>query len=116
MSKSLIIVESPAKARTIGKILKKGYVVESSMGHIVDLPATKMGVDLENNYEPSYKVIKGRKKILDVLKKGAKKKDKIYLATDPDREGEAIAWHIMNKIGVDKENGRYYTYHYEFSD
>ncbi len=103
MSKSLIIVESPAKARTIGKILKKGYVVESSMGHIVDLPATKMGVDLENNYEPSYKVIKGRKKILDVLKKGAKKKDKIYLATDPDREGEAIAWHIMNKIGVDKE-------------
>ncbi|MFC1594789.1 type I DNA topoisomerase, partial [Candidatus Omnitrophota bacterium] len=103
MAKSLIIVESPAKARTISKILKDNYVIHSSMGHVIDLPKTTMGVDLENNFEPRYKVIKGRKKILDLLKKEAKKKEKIYLATDPDREGEAIAWHIRNYIGKDKQ-------------
>ncbi|MFC1704602.1 type I DNA topoisomerase [Candidatus Omnitrophota bacterium] len=102
-AKSLIIVESPAKAKTINKILKEGYVVQSSMGHIIDLPKTILGIDVENNYEPSYKVIKGRKKILDALKKEAAKKEKIYLATDPDREGEAIAWHIKNKIGNEKK-------------
>ncbi|MDP3143087.1 MAG: type I DNA topoisomerase [Candidatus Omnitrophota bacterium] len=98
-SKSLVIVESPAKAKTINKILGKKFVVESSMGHLVDLPKTALGVDIENNFTPSYVVVHGKQKILTKLKKEAKGKEKIYLATDPDREGEAIGWHLMNKIG-----------------
>ncbi|MDP2939235.1 MAG: type I DNA topoisomerase [Candidatus Omnitrophota bacterium] len=99
MSKSLVIVESPAKAKTINKILGDDFVVESSMGHIVDLPQKSMGVDLKDNFKPEYEVIAKKKKILSQLKKQAKDKKRIYLATDPDREGEAIGWHLKEKIG-----------------
>ncbi|MDD2654940.1 MAG: type I DNA topoisomerase, partial [Candidatus Omnitrophica bacterium] len=99
MAKKLVIVESPAKAKTINKILGDDFVVESSMGHIVDLPAKKMGVDLKANFKPTFVVIPGKKKVLSALKKLAKDKEKIYIATDPDREGEAIGWHIKNNLG-----------------
>ena len=103
MAKSLVIVESPAKAKTIDRILKGAYIIRSSMGHIIDLPATVMGVDLENNFEPTYRIIKGRKKIVQEIKKNAKSSDAVYLATDPDREGEAIAWHLKNQVGNDQK-------------
>lgn len=98
MGKSLVIVESPAKARTIEKYLGKEFVVKASVGHVKDLPTNKMGVEIEKNFEPTYVVIKGKKKVLDEINKLATKSDQIYLATDPDREGEAIAWHIANDI------------------
>ena len=98
MSKSLVIVESPAKAKTISKILGNGFEVIPSMGHVVDLPRTRMGVDIEHNFAPSFIVPAAKKKILSQIKSGAKKADKIYLATDPDREGEAIAWNIKEKL------------------
>ena len=103
MAKSLVVVESPAKAKTINKILGSDYVVMSSMGHVMDLPPSRLGVDLENNFEPTYVVISKRKKNLMQLKKAAKGKDAIYLAADPDREGEAICWHISKKIGAGKK-------------
>jgi DNA topoisomerase-1 len=98
MSKYLVIVESPTKARTISSILGKNYEVVSSMGHIVDLPSRKIGVDVENDFLPSYRVIKGKEKLVAQLRKKAKNKDIIYLATDPDREGEAISWHIQQEL------------------
>jgi len=98
MSKNLVIVESPTKAKTIGKILGDDFRVISSMGHIIDLPAKKLGVDVEDKFKPTYVVIPGRKKILAQLKKEAKGKDNIYIATDPDREGEAIGWQIKEKL------------------
>ncbi|MDD5069962.1 MAG: type I DNA topoisomerase [Candidatus Omnitrophica bacterium] len=98
MSKYLVVVESPTKARTICAILGKDYDVTSSMGHIIDLPAKKLSVDTENNFVPDYRVIPGKEKILNDLKKKTKKCDTIYLATDPDREGEAIGWHIRQKL------------------
>lgn len=101
MAKSLVIVESPAKAKTISKILGNGFVVIPSMGHVVDLPRTRMGVDIEHNFAPSFIVAAAKKKILSQIKLGAKKADKIYLATDPDREGEAIAWNIREKLNRD---------------
>ena len=94
MSKSLVIVESPAKAKTINKILGKEFVVLSSVGHVRDLPVRTMGVDIEHNFTPEYVLMPGKKKVVDELKKQAKLSDRIYLAPDPDREGEAIAWHI----------------------
>jgi len=100
--KNLVIVESPTKAKTISKILGKNFSVVSSMGHIIDLPQKKLGVDIEKDFEPDYVVITGRKKILDTLKKEGKGKDKIYVATDPDREGEAIGWQIKERIFKDK--------------
>ncbi len=103
MKKSLVIVESPAKSKTIHKFLGEDYVVRSSMGHLIDLPTKKMGVDIKTGFKPEYVVIPGKKKILGDLKKEAKDKDVIYLATDPDREGEAIGWHLANHIGKDKE-------------
>ena len=103
MSKNLVIVESPTKARTIGKILGADYSVVSSMGHIIDLPAKKLGVDVENKFEPAYVVIPAKKKLLTQLKKEAKGKEKIYIATDPDREGEAIGWQIKDKIFKGKD-------------
>src|SRR3990167_5073696 len=102
MSKSLVIVESPAKANTINKILGKNFVVTSSMGHIMDLPGSKMGIDIKDNFEPQYIVIPGKKKMIAALKKEAKNKDKIFLATDPDREGEAISLHLYNLLGRKK--------------
>ena len=92
MSKNLVIVESPTKAKTISKILGDDFRVVSSMGHIIDLPAKKLGVDVEDKFKPVYVVIPGKKKILAQLKKEAKAKENIYIATDPDREGEAIGW------------------------
>lgn len=98
MAKNLVIVESPAKAKTIGKYLGRDYQVKASVGHIMDLPKSKLGVDVENGFAAEYHVIPGKSKIVDELRKAAKDKEHIYLASDPDREGEAIAWHIAEKI------------------
>ena len=97
-NKCLVIVESPTKAKTISKILGQDFAVVSSMGHIIDLPAKKLGVDIEKDFEPEFVVIPGRQKILTNLKKEAKDKEVIYIATDPDREGEAIGWQIKERI------------------
>ncbi|MBQ3437332.1 MAG: type I DNA topoisomerase [Fusobacterium sp.] len=97
----LVIVESPAKAKTIEKILGKSYKVLSSYGHIIDLPKTKIGVDVENDFKPSYNTIKGKGDVVKQLKTAAKKADKVFLASDPDREGESIAWHIANALKLD---------------
>ena len=101
MSKSLVIVESPAKANTINKILGKDFIVSSSMGHIMDLPRSTMGIDIEKHFKPQYIMISGKKKIVAALKKAAKGKTKIFLATDQDREGEAISWHLQNIPSID---------------
>jgi DNA topoisomerase-1 len=98
MSKSLVIVESPAKARTIANYLKDDYVIKASVGHVKDLPESRLGVDIENGFLPQYQVIKGKIKVLKEIKKAAEKAQAIYLATDPDREGEAIAWHIAEEL------------------
>ena len=98
MARKLVIVESPSKAKTIEKILGRNYEVVASYGHVIDLPKTKIGIDVENNFEPKYKVIKGKGEILKKLKEKAKKASNVYLASDQDREGEAIAWHISNYI------------------
>ncbi len=98
MAKKLVIVESPAKAKTIGKYLGKDFSVKASVGHVKDLPVKTLGVDIENNFEPTYEVIKGKKKIIDEIKEASAKAEVVYLATDPDREGEAIAWHIAEEI------------------
>lgn len=99
--KYLVIVESPAKAKTIEKYLGRNYKVVASIGHIRDLPKSKMGVDIENHYEPHYISIRGKGPVIKELKKLAKKADKVYLAADPDREGEAIAWHLSYLLGLD---------------
>lgn len=97
----LVIVESPAKAKTIQKYLGTGYEVIASMGHIRDLPKSKMGVDIDNDFQPQYTDMKGKEEVIKDLKKRAKKCEKVYLATDPDREGEAISWHIAQMLGLD---------------
>jgi DNA topoisomerase-1 len=98
MAKALIIVESPTKARTISKYLGRGYTVMASVGHIKDLPTSKLGVDLEHDFEPQYVTIKGKSKVLAEIKKKAEEVDKVFLAPDPDREGEAIAWHLEQEL------------------
>lgn len=98
MARKLVIVESPSKAKTIEKILGRNYEVVASYGHVIDLPKTKIGIDVENNFEPQYKVIKGKGEVLKKLKEKAKSANTVYLASDQDREGEAIAWHISNYI------------------
>ncbi len=98
MARKLVIVESPSKAKTIEKILGKNYEVVASYGHVIDLPKTKIGIDVENNFEPQYKVIKGKGEVLKKLKEKSKSASTVYLASDQDREGEAIAWHISNYI------------------
>jgi DNA topoisomerase-1 len=103
VAKSLVVVESPAKARTINKYLGKGYSVKASLGHVKDLPKSKLGVDEENDFRPTIVVLPGKKKVLDELKKAARQAERIYLATDPDREGEAIGAHLAEELG---ENGR----------
>ncbi|MCG7332701.1 type I DNA topoisomerase [Salinicoccus roseus] len=103
MADNLVIVESPAKAKTIEKYLGKRYKVVASMGHVRDLPRSQTGIDTENNYEPKYITIRGKGPLLKELKKEAKKAKKIFLASDPDREGEAIAWHLSHALGDDKE-------------
>src|SRR4249919_2104180 len=100
MAKSLVVVESPAKAKTINKYLGSDYKVVASMGHVRDLPKSKLGVDVEEGFEPSYEVIASRKKVLKELKDAAKGASDIYIATDPDREGEAIGWHLAEELGA----------------
>src|SRR5436309_12748064 len=95
---TLVVVESPAKAKTIKKYLGSGYTVKASVGHIMDLPKSKIGVDIENGFEPVYEVIKGKQKVVTELRAAAKNADRVLLATDPDREGEAIAWHVKQQI------------------
>ena len=99
MSKNLVIVESPAKARTIEKFLGDEFTVKSSIGHIRDLPKKNMGIDLENNFEPVYEISPDKKQVVAELKQLAKKADTVWLATDEDREGEAIAWHLCEALG-----------------
>lgn len=103
MAKNLVIVESPAKARTLGKYLGGDFDVRASMGHVIDLPEKTLGVDLENDFKPTYQVIPGKRKIISELKRAAQTASGIYLAPDPDREGEAIAWHLAQLLG--KEGG-----------
>ena len=104
MAKYLVIVESPAKAKTITKYLGKNYKVVASMGHLRDLPKSQLGVDIENNFEPKYITIRGKGELLSKLKRDAKNADKVYLATDPDREGEAISWHLAHLLQIDQDS------------
>ncbi len=107
MQKKLVVVESPAKAKTIGKILGKKYKVVASVGHVRDLPKSMLGIDVENNFEPRYITIRGKGPVVKELKAHAKKADEIFLATDPDREGEAISWHLAHILKLDnKDNVR----------
>ncbi len=99
---NLVIVESPSKAKTIGKYLGPNYTVKASMGHLRDLPKSTMGVNLEADFEPEYVAVAGKEEIISDLKKAAKKADTVYLATDPDREGEAISWHLMHLLDLDE--------------
>ena len=107
---SLVIVESPAKAKTIGKYLGKDFEVKACMGHLRDLPKSVLGVDLEHDFEPVYKPIKGKEDIISDLKKSAKAADTVYLATDPDREGEAISWHLKQLLSLPDEKARRVTF------
>ena len=100
MAHYLVIVESPAKVKTIKKFLGSNYTVAASQGHVRDLPKSQLGIDVENDYEPKYITIRGKGEILATLRKEAKKSDKVYLATDPDREGEAISWHLAYILGL----------------
>ncbi|CAN0506653.1 unnamed protein product, partial [Scytosiphon promiscuus] len=102
MAKNLVIVESPAKAKTIEKFLGKEYKVESSFGHIADLPSKELGVDVDNNFAPKYIVDKDKKALVKKLKDLADKADTIWLASDEDREGEAISWHFAEELKLDK--------------
>lgn len=104
MADYLVIVESPAKAKTIGKYLGKKYTVKASMGHVIDLPKSQMGVDIEHEYNPKYITIRGKGPILKDLKTAAKKVKKVFLAADPDREGEAIAWHLAHSLNIDQNS------------
>ncbi len=112
MPRYLVIVESPAKAKTIKKYLGSNYTVQASMGHLRDLPKSQMGIDIENNFEPRYITIRGKGDLLSKLKKNAKSADKVFLATDPDREGEAISWHLQQTLNIDPEK----TYRVAFNE
>ncbi|HME06901.1 MAG TPA: DNA topoisomerase, partial [Bryobacteraceae bacterium] len=105
MAKSLVIVESPAKAKTIGKYLGKQFVVKASLGHVKDLPKKDLAVAVESNFEPRYEVIEGKKKLIAELKTAAKGVDNVYLAADPDREGEAICSHLQEELDTKKNGG-----------
>ncbi|NLZ81943.1 MAG: type I DNA topoisomerase, partial [Clostridiales bacterium] len=103
MAKYLVIVESPTKIKAIKKFLGSNYEVVASNGHVRDLPKSTLGVDLENDYEPKYITIRGKGETLAKLRKGVKKADKVFLATDPDREGEAISWHLAQALKLDTD-------------
>ena len=109
---NLVIVESPAKAKTIGKYLGPGYEVKASMGHVRDLPKSKLGVDVEHGFEPDYQPIKGKEEVIEDLQKAAGKSERVYLATDPDREGEAISWHLKELLGIPDDK----TYRVTFNE
>ena len=104
MPKYLVIVESPAKAKTIKKFLGRNYEVIASNGHVRDLPKSTLGIDIENDFEPKYITIRGKGEVLAALRKAVKKADKVYLATDPDREGEAISWHLYYALKLENKN------------
>ena len=108
--KNLVIVESPAKAKTIGKYLGPGYEVKACMGHLRDLPKSTMGVDLEHDFTPEYIPMKEKADLIRELKKAADKAGTVYLATDPDREGEAISWHIKELLNLPAEKTRRVTF------
>jgi DNA topoisomerase-1 len=110
MAKNLVIVESPAKAKTINKFIGKDYVVKASVGHVRDLPKSELGVD-EETFLPKYEVLEGKEKVVSELKAAAKKADTIYIASDPDREGEAIGWHVVNLLGGDQSKVRRILFH-----
>mgnify|MGYP004599393319 CR=1 FL=1 len=110
MAKNLVIVESPAKAKTIKKFLGSNYEVIASNGHVRDLPKSQMGIDIEHDYEPKYITIRGKGDILAKLRKEVKKADKVYLATDPDREGEAISWHLSQALKLDADEYKRITF------
>src|ERR1039457_1695673 len=105
MPKALVIVESPAKAKTINKYLGKQYVVKASLGHIKDLPKKDLAVDVEHGFEPHYEIIEGKRKLINELKQAAKEVESIYLAADPDREGEAICSHLQEELQGKKNGG-----------
>ncbi|MEA2086385.1 MAG: toprim domain-containing protein, partial [Chloroflexota bacterium] len=111
MKKNLVIVESPAKARTLSKILGKGYTLKASLGHVRDLPKSQLGVDVENGFLPKYVVPRPKSKIVRELKEAARTAATIYLATDPDREGEAIAWHLLTVTKTNKTPYRRVVFH-----
>src|SRR5580704_5598034 len=102
MEKSLVIVESPAKAKTIGKYLGKQFLVKASLGHVKDLPKKNLSVDVDNDFRPVYEVIEGKRKLIGELKQDAKKSDSVYLAADPNREGEAICFHLQEELTEQK--------------
>src|SRR5699024_2263623 len=104
MAKYLVIVESPAKVKTIKKFLGSNYEVLASNGHVRDLPKSQMGIDIEHDFEPKYITIRGKGEVLAKLRKEVKKADKVYLATDPDREGEAISWHLSKALNLEGKN------------
>src|SRR5207253_11352830 len=102
--RSLVVVESPTKVKTIQKYLDSSFVVKASMGHVRDLPKSQLGVDPKKGFKPKYVVSPSKKKVLDELKKAAEKVDALYVATDPDLEGEAIGWHLAQELDVDRKN------------
>ena len=108
----LVIVESPSKAKTIGKYLGDSYEVLASMGHVRDLPKSKIGVDIEAGFVPAYQPIKGKEDVISQLKKAAKKSQRVYLAPDPDREGEAISWHLKELLDIPDDK----TYRVTFNE
>ena len=107
---NLVIVESPSKAKTIGRYLGPDYIVKASMGHLRDLPKSTMGVDLEGNFEPKYIPVRGKEELIKELKKASAAVDTVYLATDPDREGEAISWHLKELLGLPDTKARRVTF------
>ena len=111
MPKNLVIVESPAKAKTIEKFLGKDYKVESSFGHVSDLPSKELGVDVEGDFDPKYRVSKDKRDVVKKLKELAKKAEIVWLASDEDREGEAIAWHLAEALDLDKEKTKRIVFH-----
>src|SRR5688572_28243755 len=113
MADKLVIVESPAKAKTIQKYLGRGFRVEASMGHVRDLPKSDLGVDVDDGFEPVFEVSKGKDKVVASLKRSIRQAEAVYLATDPDREGEAIAWHITQAAGIPRSKP---VYRVEFTE
>jgi len=111
MAKALVIVESPTKAKTIGKILGKHYVIKSSMGHVRDLPPNRLGVNVEDNFRPTYEIIKNKRKIVKDLAKAVKEAEEVYIATDQDREGEAIGWHLVTVTNTDQGRVKRIVFH-----
>src|SRR5215471_3684347 len=107
MAKALVIVESPAKAKTINKYLGRNYLVRASLGHIKDLPKKDLAVDIDHGFEPRYEVIEGKKKLITELRQASRKVENVYLAADPDREGEAICFHLQEELN-DRKNGPHF--------